>query len=668
MKIIYRLLLIGFIPLCAFLGSTSVYLNQKYNERAIFIEMSKNIHLFGVISSIINSLQLERGKTALFLSGGIDLNAVRNTQQKTDANLVPFRKALELSLLPEDKKQKVANIERDVTSLRSQFAIADPAAIEQEVASYTKVIAQLIEAEGYVTNSKTTKGLGKTLSSLMILEIAKESAGKLRANGASLLTVDKALSNEQFAHVMKLKSEVDVNLASPALTLSSDSVKILIKLPEKSSWIEIETALHTLLINAKKGGFGVPGKHFFDLMTEKVEDIRILIDQESAQLEKRLLHEQELINMDLLISIIVMVTLTLATVCITLYFSIHLIRRIRLVVELLKNIAQGDGDLTVHLPEGRDELGALAHFFNLFTTRLASMMKSIRSDAMSLASASEQMSKLANEVADGAQDTTDRSSMVAAAAEQMSANTNSVAEHMGLTSMNLSSVASATEEISATIGEIAQRSDKARKVSDEASAQAHIMNELMQQSVAAAQEIGRVTETINEISSQTNLLALNATIEAARAGAAGKGFAVVANEIKELANQTTEATHQIKERIAGIQNSTGAAMDVVSGISMVITEVGNIITTIAFSMDEQTKATREIAANIANATIGVQDSNILVAENATVSRSIAKDITGVHATSSQMASASRQFFEGAENLSHLSQQLKTMVARFRLDD
>jgi methyl-accepting chemotaxis protein len=90
-------------------------------------------------------------------------------------------------------------------------------------------------------------------------------------------------------------------------------------------------------------------------------------------------------------------------------------------------------------------------------------------------------------------------------------------------------------------------------------------------------EIGKVTETISEISSQTNLLALNATIEAARAGAAGKGFAVVAGEIKALAQQTATATEDIKNRISGVQNSTSSGIAEIEKISRVIFEVSDIV-------------------------------------------------------------------------------------------
>ena len=99
---------------------------------------------------------------------------------------------------------------------------------------------------------------------------------------------------------------------------------------------------------------------------------------------------------------------------------------------------------------------------------------------------------------------------------------------MEQTSTNLTHVTSSTEQMTSTIGEIAGNSEKARRITAEATRQATHITEQINQLGQAAREIGKVTETITEISSQTNLLALNATIEAARAGAAGKGFAVVA--------------------------------------------------------------------------------------------------------------------------------------------
>src|ERR671923_2528161 len=144
---------------------------------------------------------------------------------------------------------------------------------------------------------------------------------------------------------------------------------------------------------------------------------------------------------------------------------------------------------------------------------------------------------------------------------------------MKQTPKNLKSVTRPTEQMTATIGEIAANSEKARRITEEATRQANRITEQMNQLGVAAREIGKVTETITEISSQTNLLALNATIEAARAGSAGKGFAVVANEIKELAQQTATATEDIKNRIAGVQSSMAGGITEVERVSSVVHEV-----------------------------------------------------------------------------------------------
>jgi methyl-accepting chemotaxis protein len=150
---------------------------------------------------------------------------------------------------------------------------------------------------------------------------------------------------------------------------------------------------------------------------------------------------------------------------------------------------------------------------------------------------------------------------VATSAEEMSANLNNVAAAMEAVFHQYQPwLPRAAEEMTATINEIAQNAEKAGAISDQAVDKAGETSGQMEGLGQAAEGIGKVVETITEISEQVNLLALNATIEAARAGEAGKGFAVVANEIKELAKQTSTATLEIKEKIANIQGSTDGAV------------------------------------------------------------------------------------------------------------
>jgi methyl-accepting chemotaxis protein len=220
--------------------------------------------------------------------------------------------------------------------------------------------------------------------------------------------------------------------------------------------------------------------------------------------------------------------------------------------------------------------------------------------------------------------------------------------------------------MTSTIAEIAGNSEKARATTFEAARQADCISVMMKDLGQAAQEIGKVTETINSISAQTNLLALNATIEAARAGAAGKGFAVVANEIKELAQQTAAATGEIKGRIASIQGSTSGAVTDIEAIVRVIKDVNDIVNAIATAIEEQSVVTRDIAGNIAQASSGVKDANRRIAQTATVSGDIAQDISSVSQNANQMASASQQVQLSATELSRLAENLQSLLLQYKV--
>ena len=336
-------------------------------------------------------------------------------------------------------------------------------------------------------------------------------------------------------------------------------------------------------------------------------------------------------------------------------------------VEGLKDIAEGEGDLTMRLNvSSKDEVGEMAKWFNTFIEKLQNIIIKIADNASSIDVSSNRLSDVSNELLEKSNDTSQRATSVAAASEEMTANLNNVAAAMEQSATNTNMVAAASEEMTATITEIAENAERARSISSEAVGQAHNASGKMTELGDAADKIGKVTETITEISEQTNLLALNATIEAARAGEAGKGFAVVANEIKELAKQTAEATLDIKTLIDDVQRTTKSAGGEINQISSVIGGVNEIVSTIATAVEEQTATTQEIANNIAQASQGIQEVNENVNQSSTVSADITIDITEVSSAAQNISDNSNEVKHSATDLQARSKELNSIVGSFKV--
>jgi methyl-accepting chemotaxis protein len=304
----------------------------------------------------------------------------------------------------------------------------------------------------------------------------------------------------------------------------------------------------------------------------------------------------------------------------------------------LVDISDGDGDLRARLAEsGHDELTAVARSFNRFVSSIAEAIKSVDERAHRLAGKSQQLIMVSGGLATSADETSVRAVAASSAAEEISA--------------SVHTVAAGAEEMGASIGEIARSAGEAARVAADAAGISTAVTDTVGKLGDSSRQIGEIAKVISAIAEQTNLLALNATIEAARAGEQGKGFAVVAGEVKELASETARATADIDIRIAAIRTDTGEAVEAISQISQVIDRINSLQATIASAIEEQTATTAEMSRNIGDVAAG--------------STGISADVAALAGTAGTTTTGVVAIRDAADDLAQVSQDLQSLVGRFR---
>nr|WP_233581537.1 PAS domain-containing methyl-accepting chemotaxis protein [Acidipila sp. EB88] len=310
------------------------------------------------------------------------------------------------------------------------------------------------------------------------------------------------------------------------------------------------------------------------------------------------------------------------------------------VSHLLKVVAAAaQGDLTQQITvQGDDAAGQMAAGLERLLADMKDSVSSIRQTAMGVASSSEELSAISQQLANSSQAAAQQAHGVSSSSEQVST--------------NVSIVAASSEEMLASIKEISKSATEASRVAKAAVTMADETNYTISKLGASSQEIGKVIKVITSIAQQTNLLALNATIEAARAGEAGKGFAVVANEVKELAKETARATEEIGQKIEAIQADTKAAVKAIADVSEIITQVNDISSTIASAVEQQTATTNEIGRNVSDAARGTSE--------------IAQSIGHVARATEQATDGARDTQTAASALTAMASQLQLLVNRFTI--
>lgn len=313
------------------------------------------------------------------------------------------------------------------------------------------------------------------------------------------------------------------------------------------------------------------------------------------------------------------------------------------VASRLKDIAEGDGDLTARIPvRSGDEMGDLAKSFNTFIEKIQFLVRQIKDSSESVSSFIQNISTTAAQLSASSVETSTTISQISATAEQVKQTAVVANEKAEKTASEAEVMISVSEKGSKASNHAVQGM---KMIRDEMIYLAESIAKLSENS----QNVGEIMGVVNELANESNLLSVNASIEAAKAGEFGKGFSVVAQEVKTLSDQSRQATSQVRAILADIRNAVQTAVTaaergaeaVDTGEELALLS-GEAIASLSGTIDESSKSAAQIAASSQQQMHGM----------AQLSQAM-----------ESITAASRQNSESAKNLEDATAQLRDLGAR-----
>lgn len=522
-KLSFQIKLLALIsPLVlAFTALTFNNLNQTYQRKQNAQALLEAMSTFKALSHLVDKMQIERGKTALYLNAKLDEQELQNIHNNTNSVL----HQLMTSPAKEDHylTDLIAKLPDEIKAIRQ--AIESSKSTEESFKQYSQGIAANFKKMVAIATHYSFEGYEGQLLSLVLFEEAKENMGKFRATLSGSISAAKPLSKEQTQLLETYRSGFIVNLNSPGLRIQKQTQVQIEQLFHTSQWHELMTAYADVTTNYASGSFSSDSRNVFDNATQLIEKLYIEVISEFNTTKDAVSTINAAASREFYIYLFASTAILLLVLGLSFYSIRKIIGDMNEVEEKLKKSIHTTTQATVDLKDSSNSLASGVQEQSAALQESVAALEEIKS-----------MVQRSVETTNNAKTFMDNSNKEAAQAQNI-----------------MNNMMHSMEQIKAG-------NDNFKSKMTES-------NQKLNEIIRVIAEIEGKTRVINEIVFQTKLLSFNASVEAARAGEHGKGFSVVADEVGKLATLSGEAAKDIssllKDGISSINSIISQTQDTV---------------------------------------------------------------------------------------------------------